>query len=88
LKDRRELFREAGPEDRGVVRRFFARMHSLPREERVAARRKIWEWRSLPPEKREEAMRSVPFYRGLSDRERDALRWFLFAQPGERPPHE
>jgi hypothetical protein len=86
LKDRRELLKDAGPEDRGVVRTFFARMRSLPPEERSAARQKIREWRSLPPGEREEAMRSWPFYRGLSDRERDTLRWFLFARPGERPP--
>jgi len=86
LKDRRELLKNAGPEDRGVVRKFFARMRSLPPEARGAARQKIREGRSLPPGEREEAMRSVPFYRGLSDRERDTLRWFLFAPPGERPP--
>ncbi len=88
LKDRRELLKDAGPEDRSVVRKFFARMHSLPPEARSAARQKIWEWRSLPPGEREEAMRFWPFYSGLSDRERDTLRWFLFAPPGERPPHE
>jgi len=86
LKDRRELLKDARPEDRGVVRKFFARMHSLPPGARSAARQKIREWGSLPPGEREEAMRSWPFYRGLSDRERDTLRWFLFARPGERPP--
>jgi hypothetical protein len=88
LKDRRELLKDAGPEDRGVVRKFFARMRSLPPGERSAARQKIREVRSLPPGEREEAMRSWPFYRGFSDRERDTLRWFLFARPGERPPRE
>jgi len=88
LKDRRELLKDAGPEDRGVVRKFFDRMHSLPPGARSAARQKIWEWRSLPPGEREEAMGSWPFYRGLSERERETLRWFLFARPGERPPHE
>lgn len=84
LKDRREMLRDAGPEERSVVRKFFARMRSLPPEARRAARREIWEWRSLPPGEREERMLSWPFYQGLSDRERDALRWFLFARPAER----
>ncbi|MDP2658073.1 MAG: DUF3106 domain-containing protein [Candidatus Deferrimicrobium sp.] len=94
LKDRRELLKDAVPEDRAVVRKFFDRMRSLPPGARSAARQKIWEWCSLPPGEREEAMRSWPFYRGLSDRERDSLRWFLFARPGERyerggpPPRE
>jgi hypothetical protein len=80
--------KEAGPEDRVVVRKFFDRMHSLPPGVRSAARQKIWEWRSLPPGEREEAMRSWPFYRDLSEPERGTLRWFLFARPGERPPRE
>ena len=84
LKERRELLKDAGPEDRAVVGRFFARMRSLPPGARRAARQRIWEGRSLPPGEREEAMRSWPFYSGLSDRERDTLRWFLFARPGER----
>ncbi|PJB33186.1 MAG: hypothetical protein CO109_00575 [Deltaproteobacteria bacterium CG_4_9_14_3_um_filter_65_9] len=86
LKDRRELMKDAGPEERRVVRSFFARMRSLPAEERHAVRKMIREVRSLPPGKREESMRSWPYYRGLSERERGALRWFLFAPPGE--PHE
>jgi hypothetical protein len=88
LKDRRELMKDAGPEDRVVVRNFFRRMRSLPPGVRKAERQQIWEWRALPAVEREEAMRSWPFYSGLSDRERDTLRWFLFAPPGERPPHE
>jgi hypothetical protein len=70
------------------VRKLFARMRSLPPGERSAARQKIREWRSLPPGEREEAMRSWPLFHGLSDRERDTLRWFLFARPGVRPPRE
>jgi len=88
LRDRRELMKDAGPEDRVVVDKFFARMHSLPEELRRATRQKIWEWRSLPPGEREEGMRSWPFYRELSGPERETLRWFLFARPGERPPRE
>ena len=88
LKDRRELMKDAGPEDRVVVRNFFHRLHSLSAEARGAERKQIWEWRALPAGEREEAMRSWPFYRGLSGRERDTLRWFLFARPGERPPRE
>lgn len=84
LKDRRELLRDAGEEERGVVRKFFGRMRSLPPEGRRATKRRIWELRSLPPEEREERMLSWPFYRELSDRERDALRWFLFARPDAR----
>lgn len=88
LKERRELLKSAGPEDRAAVRKFFDRMRSLPPETRTEARRKIREARSLPPGEREEAMLSLPFYSGFSDRERDTLRWFLFAGPGERSPHE
>jgi hypothetical protein len=80
--------KDAGPEDRVVVRNFFRRMRSLPPGVRKAERQQIWEWRALPAAEREEAMRSWPFYRELSGRERETLRWFLFARPGERPPRE
>jgi hypothetical protein len=86
LRDRRELMKVARPEDRVVVRDFFRRMRSLPPEERRAEREKIWTWRALPAGEREEAMRSWPYYLGLSGRDRETLRWFLFAAPGERPP--
>lgn len=88
LRERRALLREAGPEEQAVVRSFFARMHSLPPEVRRATRQKVWEWQSLPPGEREEAMRSWPFYGELSGPERETLRWFLFARPGESPPRE
>jgi len=84
LKDRRELLKDAGPEEREVVDKFFVRMRSLPHNRRHHLKRKIWEWRSLPPGEREKAMFSWPFYRNLSVPERDTLRWFLFARPGDR----
>jgi len=88
LEDRRELLKDAGPEDRAVVHKFFSRMHSLPPEVRRATRQKIWGWQSLPPGERDEAMRSFPFHGEFSGRERETLRWFLFARPGEPPPRE
>jgi len=88
LRERRAMLREAGTEDRAVVRKFFARMHALPPEMRRATRQQVWEWRSLPPVEREEAMRTWPFYGELSGPERDTLRWFLFARPGEAPSRE
>jgi len=84
LKDRRELLKDAGPEEREVVDKFFARMRSLPHKSRHHLKRKIWGWRSLSPEEREKEMLSWPFYRELSAPERDTLRWFLFAGPGDR----
>ncbi len=82
------MYRNAWPEERRVIEKFFVRWRQLPPERRRALKLRIAEWRGLPAAERDERMMDWPFYSRLRPDEQRVIRWFLFSEPQPPPPRE
>ena len=87
LIERREMYRNAWPEQKRVIEKFFVRWRQLPPDRRLALKRQFAEWRGLPAAERDEQMMGWPFYNGLRPDEQGVIRWFLFSEPAPPRPH-
>lgn len=89
LRQRREIYRNAWPEEKRVIEGFFAQLRRLPPDRRRALKRRIAEWRGLPAAERDERLMDWSFYSRLAPEEQRVLQRFLFSEPPPRvPPRE
>lgn len=86
LRERREMYRNAWPDEKRVIERFFARMRQMPPDDRRALKRRIAEWRALPAAERDERLAGWRFYSRLRPEEQKVIRRFLFSEPPQGPP--